>query len=270
MATPKLDAPRGVLHPTRAGLGGAIHHERFLPTDALAPFIEHTWSVSWDLRGEPPFLAETLPHPSVHVIFERGSAQVHGLSTSRFSRRLTGVGRVFGIKFRPATFGPLLGAPLSRITNERTSLRAVFGADALPFAREILATSDASSCAALTDAFLVGRLGSLPAPLRDLRDLVERLARDSSITSVEQAAALVGLPLRALQRAFRDDVGVPAKWVIKRYRLHEAAAQLARDPSRDLARLAVELGYFDQPHFSRDFKAFVGRTPREFVRAHRS
>ena len=34
--------------------------------------LAHFWSVQWDLRGQPPYVAETLPHPSVHLIFERG------------------------------------------------------------------------------------------------------------------------------------------------------------------------------------------------------
>jgi len=30
--------------------------------------------------------------------------------------------------------------------------------------------------------------------------------------------------------------------------------------------LSMELGYYDQPHFIKDFKAIVGKTPEEYVR----
>jgi AraC-like DNA-binding protein len=33
----------------------------------------------------------------------------------------------------------------------------------------------------------------------------------------------------------------------------------------DWAALALELGYFDQAHFARDFKAQLGKTPREYA-----
>ncbi len=32
------------------------------------------------------------------------------------------------------------------------------------------------------------------------------------------------------------------------------------------ARLAIDLGYFDQAHFIKDFKRFAGRTPHEYAR----
>ena len=55
--------------------------------------------------------------------------------------------------------------------------------------------------------------------------------------------------------------------MIQRYRLHEAAEQLKRTSPPSLAALAASLGYFDQSHFVRDFKAMVGRAPGAFARA---
>lgn len=129
----------------------------------------------------------------------------------------------------------------------------------------ILAEPDLRRCAALAEELLLPALPSLPAPIAKLRDLVERLARDPGITRAEQAAALAGLDLRTLQRRFSDGVGVSPKWVIQRYRLHEAAAQLAQPDAPELADLALQLGYFDQSHFIRDFKAVVGKTPGEYL-----
>ena len=34
----------------------------------------------------------------------------------------------------------------------------------------------------------------------------------------------------------------------------------------DLPALALDLGYFDQPHFIRDFKSQVGRTPAQYAK----
>ncbi|WP_334071861.1 helix-turn-helix domain-containing protein [Burkholderia cepacia] len=56
------------------------------------------------------------------------------------------------------------------------------------------------------------------------------------------------------------------KWVICRYRLHEAADKLAGGEAVDLAELAQALGYFDQAHFTRDFRKLVGKAPAEYRR----
>jgi AraC-like DNA-binding protein len=253
------DAPRGVLSPAADAEG--IENERFVPGPELAPFVAHFWTVRWDLRGRPDFLAETLPHPCVHLLFERGRAQVAGVSTRIFRRRLRGQDRVFGVKFRPAAFHPFLRGPLFRLRDRVRSLASVFGPESHGTRRDILAEPDPRRCVTLAEAFLLERLPSMPEKTRALRDLVERLATDQTITRVEQAAALAGVDVRTLQRRFSAAVGVSPKWVIQRYRLHEAAERLAEDKSPDLASLALQLGYFDQPHFIRSFKAMTGRAP---------
>jgi AraC-like DNA-binding protein len=54
--------------------------------------------------------------------------------------------------------------------------------------------------------------------------------------------------------------------VIRRYRMHEAAAQLRSKTPPPLAELAASLGYADQAHFTRDFKSVVGRTPARMTK----
>ena len=73
-----------------------------------------------------------------------------------------------------------------------------------------------------------------------------------------------GLSARSMQRLFRRYLGVTPKWVLQRYRLHAAAERIAGGEG-DLARLALDLGYFDQAHFIKDFKALVGRTPAGYA-----
>ena len=57
------------------------------------------------------------------------------------------------------------------------------------------------------------------------------------------------------------------KWVIRRYRMHEAAARVADGEEVDWAGLAGALGYADQAHFTRDFTATIGMSPARYARA---
>ncbi|MFP2904422.1 DUF6597 domain-containing transcriptional factor [Pyxidicoccus sp. 3LFB2] len=264
MSRSRIDAPRGVLQ--RFAPDGRVAHERFAPSPALEPFVQHFWTVRWDLRGEAPVLAETLPHPCVHVVFERERARVTGVQTARrFRRFLRGQDRVFGIKFRPAAFQPFLQAPVSSLTDRTRSLRTVFGPEGHALRDAILREEDPRRCMTLAEEFLLKRLPPMTPETARLRDLVERLASDPGIIRMEQVAALAGMEPRKLQRRFSAAVGVSPKWVIQRYRLHEAAERLARADVPDMASLALELGYFDQSHFIRDFKAVVGRPPARYV-----
>jgi AraC-like DNA-binding protein len=253
--------PRGILR--REHPRGRTTHERIAPSAALADYVAHHWTVSWDL--EAPFVAETLPHPCVHLIFEAGRSRIAGLSVRRFRRSLRGRGRVFAVKFRPAAFQPLLGAPMSSITERTLSLRSLFGRAGDVLRQAVLSEESLPGCIALVERFLGPRLPPLPARVAAVRDLVERLAVDRALLRVEQAAAILRTDVRTLQRRFLHDVGLGPKWVIQRYRLHEAAERLARPDPPDLAALALELGYFDQSHFQRDFKQIIGVTPRAYA-----
>lgn len=71
---------------------------------------------------------------------------------------------------------------------------------------------------------------------------------------------------RTRQRLFSLYVGVSPKWVIKRFRLHEAAAQLASGKVTDWPTIALELGYFDQAHFIKDFNRMVRSSPAEYAK----
>jgi len=97
-----------------------------------------------------------------------------------------------------------------------------------------------------------------------VQELADRCRDDRNLTSVAELARGAGLSRRRLQRLFADRVGVGPKWALRRYRLHEAVARMDAPP--DGAALAAELGYCDQAHFVRDFKAAVGAFAAELRR----
>ena len=99
--------------------------------------------------------------------------------------------------------------------------------------------------------------------------MVYRVARDRGILSVDDLVERYGMNKRMLQRLFATYVGASPKWVIQRYRVHEAAERLAADPSVAQSSLAADLGYSDQAHFIRDFKAVVGTSPAAYARCAR-
>src|SRR5262245_53198081 len=130
---PREDAARGVLAPR--GEPPRWRHARYLPADDLADVVEHYWTVAWDLEGLPPHRQETLPHPSVHLVFEGDDARVYGVVTHKFARVLAGRGRVVAAKFRPGAFRPFLAAPAWTIADHTLPAEQLFGPDAAATAR---------------------------------------------------------------------------------------------------------------------------------------
>lgn len=266
MTSPRTDKPRGILYGTPEQMGAL--HARLLPRDDLAFFVEHYWIVAWDLTGKPPYVAETLPYPSIHLVIERDTSRLYGVTRGKFVRRMEGKGRVFGIKFRPGAFYPFVKSSISDFTDKVIPLTQVFGADALALEQAMVPLDDTEHdrMVALAETFLRERLPAEDDHVRVVNEIVACISADHAITKVDAVSSRTGVGMRQMQRLFSLYVGVSPKWVIKRFRLHEALERLAAGHEVDWPQLALDLGYFDQAHFIKDFKAMVGQSPVDYTR----
>jgi AraC-like DNA-binding protein len=223
--------------------------------------VEHFWSVHWNLEQKLPQKVETLPHPSVHLVFEKEGTALGGVRKGTFSRMLKGKGFVFAVKFRPASFYGFYGKALTALTNKSVYPSEVFGPDFPALEAKVLSAPSTAEMLACTEDFLRGRLPAEDENVNFLNHLLPRIASDRSITRVAHLLPLGGGAVRRLQRLFNQYVGVSPKWVIARYRIHEALERVHENKVKNWVSLALDLGYADQAHFIRDFKALVGTTP---------
>ena len=265
----KTDQPRGILK-TPVADHQRYRHERYHPSPDLELYVEHFWLVEWDLRGQAPERAETLPHPNVHMIFERhGKSRLRGPARAKFSTVLEDKGAVFAVKFTPAGFYPFAGVPVSRFSNATTTLYEVFGTEGDGLDHAVLSEDTDQLRVNLVEDFLRARGPEPDANVRLISEIVYSVAKDRAIVKVEDLVHRYDMNKRTLQRLFERYVGVSPKWVIQRYRLHEAAEQLGNGALPNYADLAVTLGYSDQAHFVRDFRALIGVSPAAYAKAAR-
>ncbi|HEX2908285.1 MAG TPA: AraC family transcriptional regulator [Phototrophicaceae bacterium] len=260
----KDEPARGLLNPQTGEQKFRL--ARYLPAEDVGRWVEHYWLVAWNLGDEAPYRSENLPYPSVHLVFESGNTRIWGVVSGKFTRVLAGAGRVLGIKFRPGAFYPLVKSPVSRFTDATFSLEAVLGVDSRPLEQAIFASDDDSQMVTIAENFIRAHLPAPDDTVEIINQIINGISADRTITKVADVVARCHLSKRTLQRLFSQYVGVSPKWVIKRYRLHEAVEQLANGEVVDWPRLALDLGYFDQAHFIKDFKMLVGTPPGEYAR----
>jgi len=187
--------------------------------------------------------------------------------TGRWTRVLAGRSQAFGIKFRPGAFRGVLGRPVAELADRSLPIAALFGADSMVL-NQALDREDEAAIALASD-FLRARLPPLDEPARLAGLIVDGVAEDLELHSADALARRFDITLRTLQRLFNDCVGVGPKWVINRYRMHEAVARVQAGQAVSWAALAQDLGYFDQAHFSADFRRLVGKTPGDYARVMR-
>ncbi|HZG98840.1 MAG TPA: helix-turn-helix transcriptional regulator [Nocardioidaceae bacterium] len=267
----------GVLRPDEIQERTRLRREHAVSPE-LTPYVERYWTVRWDLEGAAAYRAEVLSDPAVNVSVEQGShprfgvvlpaALVHGVVTRRFSVDLSGTGAVAAVKFRPGGFTALAGVRADRNTVVR--LTDQLALDPATVTAAVLREPDDGARASILDAALRPLAREPATAYLELLAILDRMRGVRSLVRVDQVAADSGVSVRALQRLFTTYVGVGAKAVLARYRLQDAVASIDAGEIEQLAELAIELGWFDQAHFSREFRGVVGTTPSAYLDRARS
>lgn len=243
--------------------------QRHEPAADLRRWIESYWVVAWDLAAGQVHRQTNVSHASVNVAFEPDGAFLYGVPQRTFVRDLSGRRAVFGVKFRPGGFFPFYpGVSLRGLTGKRVPLSDLFGERARNWNRRMAEAPTVQEQVAVTDGFWrdlrderPDRFAQAPAPATVA---AERVVSDHSILTVATAASAARMSVRSLQRLFTREIGIGPKEVIRRFRLQEAAERLLRHPEDASGQIALDLGYFDQAHFIRDFKAVVGVPPEVY------
>jgi len=97
---------------------------------------------------------------------------------------------------------------------------------------------------------------------KDFLDLVQVITSSENFISLEELAQQVGLSRYAIIRLFKANVGLTPHAFQINLKINQARELLKQGIS--LAELAVNLGFSDQSHFHKAFKAHTGVTPRQF------
>ncbi len=253
---------RGILRQSLPA--GKLRHARRCPSPEVAFWIAHYWMIRWDLRDCNSQVVESLPHPNIHLIFENDTSQVSGVHTCKFSRVLEGQGQVFGVKFRPGGFRPFLDRPVSKLADRIVPADRIFGKNLGTLEEIALSGCEEDVKVRATNDFFRALLPKPDSMIELACGLVEKILREPDIKTVDDLANRAAVDKRRLQRIFNEYVGVPPKWVIRRYRLHELIERINSGNQLEWARVAADLGYFDQAHLINDFKSIVGYSPAQY------
>ena len=277
---PDSDRPASTDAIERAHLkdpGDASHVMHRYPADPeFAGLLQRFWVPVWSVPPGTEAPQRVLQHPVCLLVVAHDYARFYGVVSGLSTTTLTGTGWAVGVMCAPAAGSLIARGSMTRFTDRHVDVREVLGPAGEQLMTRVRAAmapdpSDPTAHAAAMAAF-----GDALRPLLPVDDegllvnrVVEFVEGDSDVVRVSQVCEEFDLSERALQRLVHRRLGLTPKWLIQRRRLQEAAERLRTGPV-DLAELAAQLGYADQPHLTRDFGQVTGMTPRQFADRHAS
>jgi AraC-like DNA-binding protein len=168
--------------------------------------------------------------------------------------------RFFGIRFRAGWGGACLGVDPTGLRD--TTLRGVdaeqlIGADARCL--HAAPTADALR-EALVDCARRRSLQAAAVP-RETILAIDLLHHTGGRLGQAELAAASGIAPRSLRRRIAAAIGLPYKVFASVLRFQRTLRLLARHPTLSLGQAALEGGYSDQAHMTREFRRHGGFTP---------
>ena len=257
------DDTRGIVDPS--AMMDVVDFARHPAGAQLDGLVEWFWSVAWNLPLDASHDQQVLNHPagnlSVGTIDDAGvpldpaEGRVYGVQTGVSHRHLTGAGWTVAARTTVGGLGALLGRSAREAADRQLDL-----GEAIPdLDHELVATisgiadneARVEQLRTAIESVIERRDPVLVAEAREVVELARVTEHDRTLCRVEQLATLAGVSVRSLQRLFDTHVGASPSFVIRRWRIIEAAeAARAADeegrPWRGWAEVAAELGYADQ------------------------
>jgi AraC-like DNA-binding protein len=224
----------------------------------------------WRRDAEPERrVHRVVPDACVDIVWVPGRLPlVAGPATRPLLSEQPAGAAAFGVRFRVGAAGAALGWPAHDLLDATVGLDELWGrAAAEAIAERAEAAGDPACRLAVLAAGVAARL-----PASERLDGAVRLAATSMAVPgarVQRLGDRVGLGERQLRRRFADAVGYGPKTLqrVLRFQRFLALAHDGGGVAGDLARLALDAGYADQAHLTRECRRLSGLPPAALLAA---
>lgn len=227
------------------------------PVLSLRPYLGCFWSIETTADTR----LRTLPDACTTIAVEcmQGERPKSFLVGPRLTPidRAPGVGRVlFGVRLQPGVAFGLTGKPVHQVVDGRALLAALLPDDTPRMERRLADADRTKERFDILEEFLLRRLDGVQIDPRVERALLHVEECRGQLRTT-QLARYCQVSARHLNRLLRTWLGFSSKRLARITRFQALLQRLEHSRSGGLARLAVELGYYDQSHLTNEVAQFA-------------
>lgn len=258
-----------------------------IPSPPLNRYIECLFY----MEGWMPFRQEKIPPtPALNLQINLGDAlQMYesdrvsspislteswlgGLYGVHHSVEWTSYMRLYGARFKPNGAHPFLDFPLSEVYNHIVALDSIWGRLASQLREQLHGAPTVEAGLILFERLLRGRLRET-TKIKSEQNIVEyaisAIRQNHGIVSIRDLSDHIGISQNHLGTLFKRVVGTSAKDLARLYRFEHVLRSIDHTYPIDWTQTAQQCGYYDLSHLNKDFVAFTGHSPTDYLSLHR-
>lgn len=168
--------------------------------------------------------------------------------------------------FCPGAMSLLFQFPMNIFQNGFIELSVEIDKELKFLHEEMAEKADTHRCIALFEAYIRKRLNVSSSP--NIFSASQRILKHKPQgVTVQQLAGDLGLSRRQLNRLTQKQVGFSAKQFLQIHRFNRIIEYIHQADQVSLAQTAYQFGYFDQAHFSHDFKTLTNLSPKAYLKS---
>jgi dephospho-CoA kinase len=257
-----------------------MNYQTYKPHPNLESLVKFYWTleVPFDSANQKQ---KIIPDGCVEMTFNLGddikryiserefilhpSAMLMGQRTKSFYIEPLGDVDTIAICFYPHGFANFVNTSLDNLVDKETPLENLFGEiQANELKQNIIHSANTRERIVVIERFLLNKLNEKTTIENIVKTTVDTLMSTNGSAPINFILKDDLSKRRQLERHFKRQIGISPKQLGKVIRLQATLQMMINQKSETLTEIAYENDYFDQNHFIKDFKEFIGITPKEF------
>lgn len=196
---------------------------------------------------------------------KKSTCVVVGPQVSKVDVKLERDHRAVMIGFKPGGLYRFLGIPMCELYDDGFDGIDLIGKDINDLIDELSPIAQPEVINQKVQYYLLRKMGHIID--EEAVDHAIRLLKDPITTpSIGYVAKHAGLSIRQFERKCHERLGMPPKLFSRIARFSQAYRLYEANQQQKWTDITYQCGYFDQMHLIRDFKAFMGTTPKTISR----
>lgn len=258
---------------------------RFFPVHPLlSPFVAHLWAVESQTSFLPDDLKVILPNGRMKLVFPYRGALINGPNAGPLQHNRENSFWVLGMSDKPwivdhdGAFGTLavefhpgcayrfFTMPLKELQNQVIPAPDIFGFDGKEWEDQLAHEPTIARKAARLQSLLLRLLARDLAPDSLVDQAVSLIRKRKGLITIGELTEKMGYSQRYLALKFENRVGLGPKTLTEILRFQNQFAFLTRFGEQPMGA-DFDSGYYDQAHFTKEFKRFSGLPPAQYSKA---
>ncbi len=256
-----------------------MQYHELHPPPLLAPYVKLIWVLELDHPGQFGVPETILPDGIVEAIFHFGKPLLttypnapeepqpftFAISQTRRPIQIRPQGKtgLVSVRFYPWGAYHFFDLPVKEFSDQQIPGEFLWGRAAFRLEEELFQARNNLQRVRLVERFLIERLRNHHK--EEVEPLGRLLWRRRGRVTIREMTHELGVSERQLERKFARAFGVSPKRMARITRFLNACHLLRRGAGAGLAQVACLSGYYDQAHFTHDFRSLAGMTPGEFL-----